>query len=129
MSPVLRLPPEAADELPLDAPDDAALDDDELLDDLRLAVSEACTLLLQDTDADGTITLRLGEDDQALTIDVRGMSGVPIALVGRHANDDENVVALIDVIRALVDDVIVITDDGHESLRMRLVCAPVPALP
>ena len=97
--------------------------DEERVDNLKLAVSEACTLLVE---AEGSETRRLTmtweEDDDALTIEVHdGHQGTRLA---RADGPGEAAVVPFQIIRALVDEVGIVTDDGREFLRLRMVCPP-----
>jgi hypothetical protein len=85
--------------------------DEEMLDDLALAVSEACTLAIG-PDA-SSIVVTVSEDDEAVLVDVRGGSvGPPLP---PDAPDP------LQLMRALVDDVEV--SDGQVRLRMK--CRPL----
>ena len=90
--------------------------DGDRLDDLRLAVSEACVLAV----ADGRLTrlvVSCSEEPDAFVVDVHG--GPPEGDI-----DDQLAFALI---RALVDDVATVDEGGATRLRLRVMCAPVPA--
>ena len=85
--------------------------DEEMLDDLALAVSEACTLAIGPDAA--SIVVTVAEDEETVVVDVRGGSvGLPLP---PDAPDP------LQLMRALVDDVEV--SDGQVRLRLR--CRPL----
>jgi len=107
--------------------------DDEQLADLSLAVSEACNLLVDHrggTDRRLAVTCR--EEPDALILEVHGAgtgrgldpggwAGLPPPeLVG----EDPRVG--FELIRALIDEVGIVDDEGVEKLRLRLVCGEAP---
>jgi len=90
--------------------------DDERLDDLRLALSEACSLSVDaDAATERRLTVACREEDDAFVLDVSG--GGP----GSWAE-----VVGLQLIRALVDDVSAVNVGGEDLLRLRLLCPPAP---
>jgi serine/threonine-protein kinase RsbW len=87
--------------------------DDERVADLRLAVNEACTLAVADA-PDGRLHVTCSEDPDAFVVDVYD---------GPEDGDGEDGLAFA-LIRALVDDVAVIREDGATRLRLRMHAAP-----
>jgi anti-sigma regulatory factor (Ser/Thr protein kinase) len=88
--------------------------DGDRLDDLRLAVSEACVLTVAEGAA-ARLLVSCREEPDAFVVDVHDG---PI----EGDVDDQLAFALI---RALVDEVITIEEDGASRLRLRVSCAPV----
>jgi anti-sigma regulatory factor (Ser/Thr protein kinase) len=86
--------------------------DEELLDDLALAVSEACTLAVG---TDGSIEVVYDETDEAVVVEVRGVLQPAVAT--------GDVPDPLQLMRALVDKVEVA--DGR--LRLHVLCHGVPA--
>ena len=98
--------------------------DEERVDNLKLAVSEACTILVEARGSESRrMTITWQEDDDGVNIDVDdGRQGIQLS--GSDGTDEASAMPFR-IIRALVDDVSFVTDDGKELLRMRMVCAPV----
>ena len=85
--------------------------DEEFIDNLKLAVSEACTLVV---DAPGSDRLMLtwDDDEESLVVDVQGA-----------APADEDAVLPFQIMRALVDKVERIS---AATLRLQMMCSPQP---
>jgi anti-sigma regulatory factor (Ser/Thr protein kinase) len=90
--------------------------DDDRLDDLRLAVSEACALAVGHGGGD-RLTVSCREEPDSFVVDVHDAPE-------DRDGDDRLVFALIS---ALVDDVATIEEEGASRLRLRVTCAPAPA--
>ena len=88
--------------------------DEERVADLRLAVSEACTLAFDDA-ADGRLHVACTEVPGAFVVDVFDAPDEP------ESDGDGLAFALI---RALVDEVACVHEDGSTRLRLRMSCAP-----
>ncbi|HEY2427760.1 MAG TPA: ATP-binding protein [Acidimicrobiales bacterium] len=111
--------------------------DDEQIDDLRLAVSEACTLVVDNAvDGDARLIVGCQEEPDALILDVHedGASrgderGLPdpehldTGLPDPERLDEDDGLPL-ELIRALVDDVSKVSEDGRELIRLRVKCPP-----
>ena len=69
------------------------------MDDVKLAVEEACSCLISEADGPERLRLRFTEADGALRISVRGEGGVPAAI----GEDEREVVRCI--LESLVDGV------------------------
>jgi anti-sigma regulatory factor (Ser/Thr protein kinase) len=109
--------------------------DDERLDDLRLAVSEACALVVESgPGADRQLVVSCVEYPTELVIDVH--DGRSIDLGARQLERgmpaperlDEADNLSLELIRALVDEVSVVDREGIETLRLRIACPPAPGL-
>ncbi|HVM63890.1 MAG TPA: ATP-binding protein [Acidimicrobiales bacterium] len=93
--------------------------DDDRVEDLRLAVNEACTLAVGET-TDGRLRVVCSEEPDAFVVDVfegpedsegdEGDEGLAFALM-----------------RALVDEVRTVEEDGVRRLQLRVLCAPAPS--
>ena len=81
------------------------------LEDVKLAVDEACSLLLSDTDADGTLTVAMapGED---------GQLNVAVSAVTRHGKTGKQSPFTWTVLRALVEDVSATVEAGQVSINL-----------
>ena len=90
--------------------------DDDRVADLRLATSEACTLLVND-DADARLHVACTEEPDAFVVDV---------FDGPEDSDKDEGLAFA-LIRALVDEVAIVHEGGAQRLRLRMACAPAPA--
>jgi serine/threonine-protein kinase RsbW len=93
--------------------------DDDRLEDLRLAVSEACTNAVEGpADADARVVLRCVLDGDALDVHIDdaagGLSAESIAEQGWGLH----------LITALVDDVAFTRADGASSVTLRMKLAP-----
>lgn len=105
--------------------------DDDRLDDLRLAVSEACNLVVAHASADRRLVVACREAPDALELDVHDGRGTRLETGGEAglpepmALDQDDRVPL-ELIRALVDDVSTVSEDGVSKLRLRIACAPAP---
>ncbi len=88
--------------------------DDDRVEDLRLAVNEACTLAVADAPT-GRLRVVCTEDPEDFVVDVfdapEGGSDAGLAFA---------------LIRALVDDVDVVEEGGSQRLRLRMHSAPAP---
>ena len=91
--------------------------DGDRLDDLRLAVSEACALVVGRGSA-GRLAVSCREEPDAFVVDV--FDGPD------DANEDNGLAFAL--IRALVDDVATVVEEGTSRLRLRVLCAPAPAM-
>ena len=91
--------------------------DGDRLDDLRLAVSEACALVVGRGSA-GRLAVSCREEPDAFVVDVLDSPG---DLDGEHG-------LAFALIRALVDVVESVVEDGAPRMRLRVVCAPAPAM-
>jgi anti-sigma regulatory factor (Ser/Thr protein kinase) len=94
--------------------------DEEQLDDLRLALSEACNLLMPG--AEGRVAVVWDEEPESVVIELRHAGGVDVAvaLEGPVAiGPAGDTVLPLALLRALVDDVAV-SDEG--GLRLTLRC-------
>lgn len=81
---------------------------EETVDDLSLAVSEACTLAV----GDGSITVTCVEQEDAVVVDVHGVT--------RVGSLEPQVVDPFPLMQALVDEV----EMGDNLVRLRLRCGP-----
>ena len=81
------------------------------LEDVKLAVDEACSLLLSDTDADGTLSVAMapGED---------GQLNVAVSAVTRHGKTPKQSSFAWTVLSALVEDVSASVDAGQVSITL-----------
>lgn len=111
------------------AADRRALDDDRL-DDLRLAVSEACNLVVDWSPPQGhrrlVVVCREGPDVFELDVHDGGGGELPAGGAGLPeplALDQDDRVPLA-LIRALVDDVTAVSEAGVSKLRLAIRCAP-----
>jgi hypothetical protein len=84
--------------------------DEEFVDNLKLAVSEACTLVVESPSAE-RLMMSWREDDDALIIDVKGIG-----------QNEEDATVPYQIIRALVDKV---EHVDLETLRLRMLCPPI----
>jgi hypothetical protein len=91
--------------------------DGDRLDDLRLAVSEACALVVGGGSA-GRLGVSCREEPDAFVVDVfdspddvAGEDGLAFALI-----------------QALVDDVTTVVEEGASRLRLRVICGPARAM-
>ncbi len=106
--------------------------DDDRLDDLRLAVSEACGLVVDAADRDARLTVVCREEPDALVLDVHDGRDTELAahLVAggglpapEHLDEDRGVP--LELIRALVDDVTLMgTGRARDGIRLRVGCLP-----
>lgn len=110
--------------------------DDDRLDDLTLAVSEACSIAVAADDAPGRrLVVRCREEVDSLTLDVHDgrerlvePGSVPAsssALPDPHDLDVDGSASLA-LIRALVDSFEVVRADDRDVLRLSMVCQPSP---
>lgn len=102
--------------------------DDERLEDLTLAVSEACSIAVAaDDKPDRRLTVRCVEETDALILDVHDgrtrldPNGPP---PGSSTVDGD--VFPLELIRALVDSVELVHTDDRDVLRLRMECKPSP---
>ena len=81
------------------------------LEDVKLAVDEACSLLLSDTDADGTLSVAMapGED---------GQLNVAVSAVTRHGKTPKQSSFAWTVLSALVEDVSASVGAGQVSITL-----------
>jgi serine/threonine-protein kinase RsbW len=108
--------------------------DDEQLDDLRLALSEACTLVVDNAAADDArLVVSCREEPEALVLDVHDGGGTALpstngelGLPDPERLDEDDTLPL-ELIRALVDDVSKVSEDGIERIRLRVKCASARA--
>ena len=92
--------------------------DDDRVADLRLAISEACALLVNDEgDADARLHVACAEEPDAFVVDV---------FDGPEDSDTDDGLAYA-LIRALVDEVAIVHEGGAQRLRLRVACAPAQA--
>lgn len=84
------------------------------LEDVKLAVDEACSLLLSDTDADGSLTVTLAPTDSGELI-------VTISSITRHGKTPKQSSFAWTVLTALVAGVSATVDDGRVSIELRSV--------
>jgi len=89
--------------------------DDDRVADLRLAVNEACTLAVAASPT-GRLRVACAEEPDAFIVDVYDSPED-----GDGEGEGELAFALI---RALVDDVAVVREDGTTRLRLRMESAP-----
>lgn len=82
------------------------------LEDVKLAVDEACSLLLSDTDSDSSlaVTLAPGSDGELV---------VTVSSVTRHGKSPKQSSFAWTVLSALVNDVSSSVDDGQVSITLR----------
>ncbi|GAC1318385.1 MAG: hypothetical protein NVSMB12_17190 [Acidimicrobiales bacterium] len=106
--------------------------DDERLEDLTLAVSEACSIAVAADDAPGRrLIVHCTEGPDALTLDVHdGRERLvdpqtPTGLPDPHDLDVADSTPL-ELIRALVDSLDVVWEDDRQVLRLRMVCKAAP---
>lgn len=90
---------------------------DERLDDLRLAVSEACTSAVEQ-DGDNRVVVRCTTDDEYLDVIVEDPVGAPTDVVLAEGAWG------FQLITALVDDVTFSTAPGTSSVRLRMRLHP-----
>jgi len=102
--------------------------DEATVDDIRLAVGEACSRAVQAAGADGSalVSVRLLDESDGLTVEVRGPGGPPapaeadveLAALGiREAGVlDEVSLALM---RGLTDHLVLAVDDGTQLVQLR----------
>jgi len=108
--------------------------DDDRLDDLTLAVSEACSIAVAADDTPGRrLVVSCLEEPDSLTLDVhdgRERLVDPDATPGLPDPHDLDVddSTPLELIRALVDSLEVIHADDRDILRLRMVCRPSPEL-
>jgi anti-sigma regulatory factor (Ser/Thr protein kinase) len=88
--------------------------DGDRVDDLRLAVSEACVLAVTDGEA-ARLLVSCREEPDSFVVDVHD---------GPREGDIDDQLAFA-LIRALVDEVTTVEEDGGTRLRLRVSCAPV----
>ena len=96
--------------------------DDELLDDLRVAVSEACTLAVGD-DPERRLTVTCREEPGSFVVDVAPLEVAP---AGGGGIDPFSIDPL-SLLGALVDGVETVTVGDTAILRLRVACAAVDA--
>jgi anti-sigma regulatory factor (Ser/Thr protein kinase) len=106
--------------------------DDERLEDLTLAVSEACSIAVAADDAPGRrLIVHCTEAVDALILDVHDGRerlvdpDASTALPDPHDLDVTDSTPL-ELIRALVDELDVVWEDGRQVLRLKMVCKPSP---
>jgi anti-sigma regulatory factor (Ser/Thr protein kinase) len=87
--------------------------DEERVADLRLAVNEACTLAVAAT-TQGRLRVSCAEEPDAFIVDV---------FDGPEESEGDEGLAFA-LIRALVDDMDIVRDDGTKRLRLRMHSAP-----
>ena len=87
--------------------------DDDRVEDLRLAVSEACTLAVAEA-PNGRLHVACTEDPDAFVVDV---------FDGPVDSTEDGGLAFA-LIRALVDEVDVVQEGGSRRLRLRVISAP-----
>jgi len=82
------------------------------LEDVKLAVDEACSLLLSDTDSEETLTLALqpGED---------GSLKATVSAVTRHGKAPKQSSFAWTVLSALVEDVSSVVEGGQVSIALQ----------
>lgn len=84
------------------------------MDDVKLAVEEACSCLIGAEDAPSRLSLRFSEDESGLRIRVQG------ECAGCAVNEDERAVVEC-ILEALVDGVeLKLQDDAIEAIEMRV---------
>jgi anti-sigma regulatory factor (Ser/Thr protein kinase) len=95
--------------------------DGERLDDLRLAVSEACTAVVAGGDVD-RVVVRCAHDDATLEVAIEDTGAGP---AGQRLSDDDGLA--LHLLTALVDELVL--DEGAEgnAIRLRLLLAPTPS--
>ena len=101
--------------------------DDERLDDLRLALSEACNLVVGAAHGeDRVLVVTCRDEGDTLSLEVHDGRDTPIPApeeVGerRPPEDlDEDAVLPLELIKALVDDVQRVVDNGRPALRLTM---------
>lgn len=82
------------------------------LEDVKLAVDEACSLLLSDTDADATLTLALQPGDD-------GSLKATVSAVTRHGKAPKQSSFAWTVLSALVEDVSSAVEAGQVSIALQ----------
>lgn len=106
--------------------------DDERLEDLTLAVSEACSIAVAADDTPGRrLIVHCTEAVDALVLDVhdgRERLVDPDASTELPDPHDLDVAdsTPLELIRALVDELDVVWQDGRQVLRLKMVCKPSP---
>ena len=107
--------------------------DDEQLDDLRLALSEACTLVIDNAEPSSRLVVSCVEEPDAWVLDVHDGGGHTLSgadaqsgLPAPERLDEDNALPM-ELIRALVEDVAKVREDGIERIRMRVRCPPAHA--
>ena len=111
---------------------------DERIDDLKLAVSEACTNAIEAhaaLDVEKGVVLRWAEADDRLEVEVedRGPGFDPQALPEHPPVTDPDRLNFerglgIPLIRTLVDEVAFVPSDGGTSVRLVMFCGPIETL-
>ena len=111
---------------------------DDRVDDLKLAVSEACTNAIEahaDVDVDERVTLRWSEGEDRLEVhvedrgpgfDIGGLPEHPPVTDPERLNFERGLG--IPLIRTLVDEVAFLPSDGGTSVRMVMFCGPADDL-
>ena len=92
---------------------------DDRLDDLRLAVSEACTNAVEGrSDADGRVVLRCVLDDEMLDVHIDDAAGsLSAETIAEHGWG-------LQLITALVDDVAFTRNNGSTGVTLRMKLEP-----
>ena len=92
--------------------------DDDRLDDLRLAVSEACTNAVEGHDGDQRVVLRCLLDDEVFDVTIFDAGDALSAeTIAEHGWG-------LQLITALVDDVTFLKEDGATGVTLRMTLAP-----
>ena len=106
--------------------------DDERLEDLTLAVSEACSIAVAaDDKPDRRLIVHCTEGSDSLVLDVhdgRERLVDPASSTGLPDPNDLDVddSTPLELIRALVDELDIVWEDGRQILRLRMTCKPAP---
>ncbi|GAC1307411.1 MAG: hypothetical protein NVSMB16_03650 [Acidimicrobiales bacterium] len=102
--------------------------DDERLEDLTLAVSEACSIAVAaDDKPDRRLTVSCVEETDALILDVHdGRTRLDPDGTPPGSSTVDGDVFPLELIRALVDSVELVHTDDRNVLRLRMECKPSP---
>jgi anti-sigma regulatory factor (Ser/Thr protein kinase) len=92
--------------------------DDERLDDLRLAVSEACTSVVAAGNVE-RVVIRCRHDASTLEVSIEDVGPVTPA---ERLGDEDGLARLL--LTALVDELVLDVDDAGNAIRLRLALEP-----